>query len=117
MPDFFLEVSFCEQQKEAEYVRHKFSAPRFLSLNERESCRRPITGIENLLDLLWWQECWKAGKSPAADRRYAIGQLGRNEALQMQVTQKGAHDASTRSCERLCEETTTVQRVNFEIGS
>lgn len=55
-------------------------------------CRRAITGIENLLDLLWRQKCWKAGKSPATDGRYAIGQRRRDEALQMQVTQKGTHN-------------------------
>lgn len=54
-------------------------------------CRRLITGIENLLDLLWRQESWKAGKSPAADRWHAIRQRRRNEALQMQIAQEGAY--------------------------
>lgn len=48
--------------------------------------------IESLLDFLGLQECWKAGKSPAADGRHTVGQRRRDEALQMQIAQKGTHN-------------------------
>ena len=55
-------------------------------------CRRPITGIENLLDLLGREKCWKAGKSPAPDGRHAASERHRDETLQMQIAQEGTHN-------------------------
>lgn len=59
-------------------------------------CRGPIAGIENQLNLLWWQEGWQASKPPATDRRHTIGQGYRNVALQMQIAQEGAHHPAHR---------------------
>ncbi|MDQ0561008.1 hypothetical protein QO004_002801 [Rhizobium mesoamericanum] len=81
---------------------------RALELTIFLSCEEGLSDVENLLDLLWRQECWKAGKSPAADGRHTVSARRRDEALQMQVAQEGtchsAHGGEPSLIRQICHE-------------